>query len=466
MLSVVPVVGVAMLPCGAVYAVCHVAYLRSGVQMQRLFAQTQSPLVSHIEESLAGGATIRAFQAEARFRARLHSLNDDASASFLCFVGVGRWLAMRLEVIGAIVSLSTALACILFRAQLTGSLAGLAVIWSFNLTITLNFLVLSTSEFESKGVSLERVLEYAKLPPEAPLHVPAADAALDAAWPSDGHVEFQDVCLRYRPGLPLALSGFTCTCRAGEHTGIVGRSGAGKSTIATALFRLAELEGGRITIDGVDLATLGLWEVRARAVATVPQDPCLFRGSVRRNLDPLALHRDDELWGVLEAVDMTRAVAALDGGLEAAMEEGGSNWSVGERQLLCFARALLRSPRVLLLDEATASVDHATDARVQRAIRTALRATTLLTVAHRLQTVFDYERLVCMADGKCVEAGAPNELLQREGSMLQGVVASLGTRAARRLHAIAREADAARKAYQGGDSSPDGRQAARYSSAS
>ena len=201
-------------------------------------------------------------------------------------------------------------------------------------------------------------------------------------------------------------------------------------------------------------------------MATVPQDPCLFRGSVRRNLDPLALHRDDELWGVLEAVDMTRAVAALDGGLEAAMEEGGSNWSVGERQLLCFARALLRSPRVLLLDEATASVDHATDARVQRAIRTALRATTLLTVAHRLQTVFDYERLVCMADGKCVEAGAPNELLQREGSMLQGVVASLGTRAARRLHAIAREADAARKAYQGGDSSPDGRQAARYSSAS
>lgn len=204
------------------------------------------------------------------------------------------------------------------------------------MTVTLNFLILSSSEFESKGVSLVRIIEYSKLESEAELHK-AADAGLDAAWPSQGSIEFESVTLRHRPSLPPALNGFTLKCASGTHTGIVGRSGAGKSTIAVALFRLHELESGRCLIDGVDLAPLGLASVRARAVAIIPQEPLLFKGTVRRSLDPWEQHTDNELWAALKSVDMARAVSEMDGAFAAASEEGGANWSVGERQLLCFA---------------------------------------------------------------------------------------------------------------------------------
>jgi ABC-type multidrug transport system fused ATPase/permease subunit len=457
-LSIVPFVAVALLPCGLIYTTFHLMYLRSGVQIQRLFAQSQSPLVSHIEESLAGGATIRSFGQTGRFRSRLMVLNDDASAAFVAFVAVGRWLAVRLEVIGAIVSFAVALACWSLRDALSGSLAGLAIIWSFNLTITLNFFVLSTSEFESKGVSLERCLEFAKLAPEAPLHTDS-DTRLAPDWPQHGALEFRAVTLRYRPSLPPALNGFSYACAAGTHTGIIGRSGAGKSTIASALFRLVELSSGSIFIDGVDLANLGLAEVRSRALAIIPQEPLLFKGALRRSLDPLHVHTDDKLWDALRTVDMERAVlgagrdgrdrgaqdGAKDGGsdrgaLQALSDEGGANWSVGERQLLCFARALLRTPRVLVLDEATASVDHAADERIQRAIRTTMRSTTLLTIAHRLQTVLDYDAIICMRAGRCIEAGAPHELLQAPDSALSAVVSSLGAETADRLRAIAKRA--------------------------
>ena len=439
-LTIVPVVGLAMLPCGVVYGACHLAYLRAGVQIQRVFAQSQSPLVSHIEESLAGGATIRAFRCKRRFRERLAVLNDDVGAAFLSYIGIGRWLAVRLEVVGALVSFSVAVACWALRKQLSGSLTGLVIIWSFNLTITLNFFVLSTSEFESKGVSLERVLEYVNLPSESEMHLPS-DRSLNVSWPAHGALDFKDVTLRYRKSLPPALDGFSFSCRAGEHTGIVGRSGAGKSTIATALFRLVELESGSVRIDGVDLASLGLWEVRARALAIIPQEPVLFKGSVRRSLDPLEQHADEELWAALRTVDMERAINEMDGGLNCLAEEGGANWSVGERQLLCFSRALLRSPRVLLLDEATASVDHAADERIQRAIRTAMRTTTLLTVAHRLHTVVDYDTILVMGGGKCIEQGSPHQLLQRPESALGAIVSSLGTRTAARLRAVAKMAE-------------------------
>ena len=200
------------------------------------------------------------------------------------------------------------------------------------MTITLNFLVLSTSELESKGVSLERVVEYAALPPEAERHC-EADDALPSGWPAGGRLEFQDVTLRYRPSLPPALHRFSCSVAAGEHLGIVGRTGAGKSTIATALFRLVELEGGRVLVDGVDLRPLGLWQVRGRACGIIPQEPVLFRGATRRSLDPLELHSDAELWHALEAVDMARSVRELPGGLGAPTDEGGTNFSLGERRV-------------------------------------------------------------------------------------------------------------------------------------
>ncbi|EOD24477.1 hypothetical protein EMIHUDRAFT_50939, partial [Emiliania huxleyi CCMP1516] len=422
-LAIVPVVAVAVVVCAAVFAAVHMLYLRSGVQMQRLYARAQAPLVSLIEESVAGGATIRAFGETHRFSSRLALLNDDASTAFLAFVGVGRWLAVRLETIGALISVSVCVALSALSEQLSGPIAGLAVIWSFNLTITLNFLVLSTSELEAKGVSLERVLGYTALPPEAPREQPEADAQAEReGWPVRGELRFEAVTLRYRPSLPPALDGFSCTIAAAERVGICGRTGAGKSSVAAALFRLVEVEAGRISLDGVDLRTLGLQRVRGRALGIVTQEPVLFRGAVRRSLDPLDQFTDEALWGALRAVGMEPAVRGLADGLSSESEEGGVNWSLGERQLLCFARAVLRAPRVLLLDEATASIDHAADARIQSALRTTMRETTLLTVAHRLHTVVDYDRILVLSAGRCVEAGAPHDLLRQEGSALSEMV--------------------------------------------
>ena len=436
-LGVVPAVAAAIVLCAPVFALTHAAYQRSGVQLQRLYAEAQAPLVSHIEESLAGGATIRAHGCQRRFAQRLSQLNDDASTAYVGFAAVGRWLAFRLETIGAFISFAVATACWAMRDQMSAPLSGLAIVWSFNLTVTLNFIVLSTSDLESKGVSLERIVEYAALPPEAPPRTDADDA-LAPDWPARGAVEFVNVSLRYRPGLPLALNGLTCSIGAGEHVGIVGRTGAGKSTIAAALFRLVELESGTVRIDGVDLRTLGLHAVRGRALAIIPQEPVLFRGAVRRSLDPLAQHSDEALWAALETVDIARTVRGLEGELSAESDESGSNFSVGERQLLCFARAMLRAPRLLVLDEATASVDHLADERIQRAIRGAMRSTTLLTVAHRLHTVMDYDRILVLSDGKCAEIGVPHALLKEPASSLSQLVDLVGGAVGIKLRDIAR----------------------------
>lgn len=446
-LGVVPPVAAAIGLCAPVFALTHAAYQRSGVQLQRLYAEAQAPLVSHIEESLAGGATIRAHGCQRRFAHRLSQLNDDASAAYVGFAAVGRWLAFRLETIGAFISFAVATACWAMRDQMSAPLSGLAIVWSFNLTVTLNFIVLSTSDLESKGVSLERILEYAALPPEASLRADADDA-LAPDWPARGAVDFVNVSLRYQPGLPLALNGLTCSIGAGEHAGIVGRTGAGKSTIAAALFRLVELESGTVRIDGVDLRTLGLHAVRGRALAIIPQEPVLFRGAVRRSLDPLAQHSDEALWAALETVDMARTVRGLEGELSAESDESGSNFSVGERQLLCFARAMLRAPRLLVLDEATASVDHLADERIQRAIRGAMRSTTLLTVAHRLHTVMDYDRILVLSDGKCAEIGVPHALLQEPASSLSQLVDLIGGEVGLKLRDIARRSATTARAKQ------------------
>jgi ABC-type multidrug transport system fused ATPase/permease subunit len=222
--------------------------------------------------------------------------------------------------------------------------------------------------------------------------------------------------------------------------GIVGRTGAGKSTIAAALLRLRDLSSGRIILDGVDLSTLGLADVR-RGVCAIPQEPLLLTGSVRYNLDPFdAAANDADVWDALRAVRMAEPVAALGGGLDAPVTDGGANFSVGERQLLCFARALLRRPRVLLLDEATASCDEVSDAAIQRALRASFADVTVMSIAHRLATVMDYNRILVMSDGSAVECDAPNTLLADPGGALTALVAALGPATATHLRTVAKNA--------------------------
>ena len=267
--------------------------------------------------------------------------------------------------------------------------------------------------------SLERLLEYQSIEQEAP-HVRSTDPD-SGTWPSGGAIQFDNVSMRYRPGLPLALDSFSASVPSRQKVGIVGRTGAGKSTLVLALFRLVEPAGGRILVDGIDVTGLGLRALR-RCVTIIPQDPVLHEGTVGHNLDPFGEAADNVLDEVLVR-------ARLGGGVtrQSTVTKGGTNLSSGERQLLCFARALLESAPILVLDEATSNLDAASDEAIQQLLRDEFERQTVLTIAHRLATVVDYDRILVMGGGKLLEQGAPLELLDAEGSVLAGMGKALGT---------------------------------------
>ncbi|GAB5356564.1 hypothetical protein AAMO2058_000300800 [Amorphochlora amoebiformis] len=240
--------------------------------------------------------------------------------------------------------------------------------------------------------------------------------------------------MSYADSLPPVLKGCTFTALPGEKIGVVGRTGAGKSTLAVALFRLRELTSGRILIDGVDISKLGLSSVRGEGICIIPQAPVLFSGTLRYNLDPFDVHEDAVLWRALKSVGMSELIRALPGELNALVEEGGSNFSVGQRQLICVVRAIIRQPRVLVVDEATASVDPQTDQVVQNALRTEFKATTQLTIAHRLQTIVDSDKVLVMDNGRVAEFGTPADLLEKkEGGVFASLVNATGRESAEHL---------------------------------
>ena len=271
--------------------------------------------------------------------------------------------------------------------------------------------------------SLERLLQYLQLPQEKARR---ASGDPPPPWPADGRIRFSDVCLRYRPGLPLALNTFSAVVPARQKTGVVGRTGAGKSSIILALFRLVELDGGTIEVDGVDVSALGLASLR-QAITIIPQDPVLHAGSVLANLDPFGKRTTAELGAALRRARLPEAM------LYAEVAKGGSNLSSGERQLLCFARALLQATPILILDEATSNLDSATDDAVQALLRDEFGGRTIITVAHRINTVVDYDAILVMADGRLVEQGAPKDLLADRTSALSAMVGALPASAAASL---------------------------------
>ncbi len=414
---VTPAALFAIVPIGFIYWQVQKTFRPASREGQRLDSITRSPVFAQFSETLAGVAVIRAFGAERRFERSLLGALETNSRTFYTLVSANRWLGTRIETLGAGVVAAAAIASVATTSSLGAGFVGLSVTYALAITGAMNWAVRMVSQVESNLNSVERIEHYTRLPSER-----WAGARPPEGWPSAGEVRFDKVTLRYRPDLPPVARELDCTIRAGEKVGIVGRTGAGKSTLLLSLFRILEPEAGRISIDGVDVAGLDLAALRSR-LAIIPQEPTLFSGTIRKNLDPFAVHDEARLWDALARAALKESVQRLPKGLDTNVHEGGSNFSVGQKQLLCLARALLKDAKVLLLDEATASVDVTTDAWIQRTIREEFRDATVITIAHRLGTVMDSDRIMVMEQGRVVEFDAPEVLMGRSGGHFAAMLA-------------------------------------------
>ncbi|XP_017924703.1 canalicular multispecific organic anion transporter 1 [Manacus vitellinus] len=386
-------------------------YISTSRQLRRLDSVTRSPIYSHFGETVSGLSVIRAYEHQERFMQHNETIMDINQKSVYSWIISNRWLAIRLEFVGSLVVFFSALLAVISKNTLAGGIVGLSVSSALSVTQTLNWLVRTSSELETNIVAVERVHEYMKVENEAPW---VTGKRPPRGWPSKGEIQFIDYKVRYRPELDLVLQGITCNIGSTEKVGVVGRTGAGKSSLTNCLFRVLEAAGGKILIDDVDIATIGLHDLR-KNLTIIPQDPVLFTGTLRMNLDPFDQYSDEEVWKALELAHLKTYVQDHPEGLLHLVSEGGENLSVGQRQLVCLARALLRKAKILILDEATAAVDLETDHLIQTTIRSEFSDCTVLTIAHRLHTIMDSNRVMVLQAGQIVEFDSPEELLQKQG---------------------------------------------------
>ncbi|KND92339.1 Metal resistance protein YCF1 [Tolypocladium ophioglossoides CBS 100239] len=405
-----------IIPLSLTYYLIQRYYLRTSRELKRLDSVSRSPIYAHFQESLGGVTTIRAYRQQQRFELENEWRVDANLRAYFASISANRWLAVRLEFIGAVVILAAAgfaIISVANHSHLSPGLVGLAMSYALQITTSLNWIVRQTVEVETNIVSVERVLEYARLPSEAPEII--AGKRPPVAWPAKGEVDFRNYSTRYREGLDLVLKNINLDIKSHEKVGVVGRTGAGKSSLTLALFRLIEPATGNIDIDNLNTSSIGLLDLRRR-LAIIPQDAALFEGTVRDNLDPGHVHDDTELWSVLDHARLKDHIANMEGGLEAKINEGGSNLSQGQRQLVSLARAMLTPSNILVLDEATAAVDVETDALLQATLRSPLFSNrTIITVAHRLNTILDSDRVVVLDKGEVVEFDTPAELFKKQG---------------------------------------------------
>uniref|UniRef100_A0A7N0T3B4 ABC-type xenobiotic transporter n=1 Tax=Kalanchoe fedtschenkoi TaxID=63787 RepID=A0A7N0T3B4_KALFE len=395
-------------------------YFATAKELMRINGTTKSFVANHLAESVAGAMTIRAFRQEDRFFTKnLELIDINASPFFLSFTA-SEWLIQRLETVSAIVLSSCGLCMVLLPpGTFKAGFIGMALSYGLSLNMSLVMSIQNQCTLANYIISVERLNQYMHIPSEAPEIV--EENRPPPNWPAVGKVEIHDLKVRYRADTPLVLRGISCTFEGGHKIGIVGRTGSGKTTLIGALFRLVEPEGGRVIVDGIDISTIGLHDLRSR-FGIIPQDPTLFNGTVRYNLDPLGEHSDREIWEVLRKCQLLEAVQEKEGGLDSLVMDDGSNWSMGQRQLFCLGRALLRRSRVLVLDEATASIDNATDMVLQKTIRSEFADCTVITVAHRIPTVMDCNMVLAISDGKLVEFDEPMKLMKSEGSLFGQLV--------------------------------------------
>jgi ABC-type multidrug transport system fused ATPase/permease subunit len=456
-----------------IYFAVGTFYIRSSRDLKRIESVQRSPLYQAFGETLSGVVTIRAYGDESRFIRESHHRVNTHNRPFIYLWATNRWLAVRADLAGALVAFSAGVFVMRSSSFIDPGAAGLSLSYAITFTEIVLWLVRLYGANEQNMNSVERVKEYLEVEQEARAHIPATRPA--ANWPSHGIVQFIGYTTRYRADLGPVLRNVTFKVRAGEKVGIVGRTGAGKSSLALALFRGLEAEAGKILIDDVDIGLIGLQDLR-EAITMVPQDPTLFTGTLRSNLDPFGHFTDEEMFTALRRVQLIsstgqelhssaaasstvssatptlNASSAVPTGtlgsqlsdstlvrfasnarenknifhdLSSSVSESGNNLSQGQRQLLCLARALLKSPRILLMDEATASIDYATDSKIQDTLRE-LKDNTIITIAHRLQTIIDYDKVLVLEKGEVVEFDDPWELINKEQGSFRAMCETSG----------------------------------------
>ncbi|KAL2057140.1 hypothetical protein ABVK25_002879 [Lepraria finkii] len=404
-------------------------YRASAREIKRHESVLRSGVFARFSEAVSGTSSIRAYGLQDQFVTGLKREVDQMNSAYYLTFSNQRWLSVRLDAIGNLLVFTTGILVVTSRFNVNPSIAGLVLSYILSIVQMIQFTVRQLAEVENGMVSTERLHYYGtELDEEPPLHL----KDIPDSWPQKGEIVFNEVQMRYREGLPLVLQGLNMTVAGGERIGVVGRTGAGKSSIMSTLFRLVELSGGSISIDGINIAQVGLKDLRMR-LAIIPQDPTLFRGTIRSNLDPFNEHTDLELWSALRQSDLVGADENLDDKthgrihLDGIVEEEGLNFSLGQRQLMALARALVRGSQIIVCDEATSSVDMETDQKIQRTIQTGFKGKTLLCIAHRLKTIINYDRICVMDQGRIAELDTPIRLWE-EGGIFRGMCDRSGIR--------------------------------------
>lgn len=404
--------------------------------MKRFESVLRSHVFSRFSESISGVASIRAYGLQDHFSRSISDAIDEMDSAYFLTFSNQRWLSVRLDAVGYIMVFVTGILVVTSRFNVSPSISGLVLSYILAIVQMLQFTIRQLAEVENSMNATERLHYYGtQLEEEAPVHL----GDVEPEWPTEGRIIFSNAQMRYRAGLPLVLRGLNMDIRGGERIGIVGRTGAGKSSIMSALFRITELSGGSITIDGKDIGKIGLQDLRSR-LAIIPQDPTLFRGTVRSNLDPFNEHNDLELWDALrkshligeqpeggsevEDTDEEKTQQSQNSNriqLDTTVDEEGLNFSLGQRQLMALARALVRNSRIIICDEATSSVDFETDRNIQRTMATGFNGKTLLCIAHRLRTIITYDRICVMDQGRIAELDAPLTLWERQDGIFRSM---------------------------------------------